>query len=968
MSSSRQTQSSSGRVVKRAAGIAVAVAFVATSVGTSGPAGADTNEGVPGTPSGAASVIAAGDGQTCARLASGGVKCWGNGSDGQLGQGNTANIGDGVGDSVSDIDPIDLDTGRTATAITAGNGHTCALLDDATVKCWGGGGNGRLGQGNTDEIGNGPGEMGDNLPPVDLGAGRTATAVSAGGSHTCALLDDGTVKCWGRGQDGQLGQGDNDSIGGAAGEMGDDLAPIDLGTGRTATAITAGHRHTCALLDDRTVKCWGANVQGQLGQGSTTRIGASPNEMGDNLPPVDLGAGSTAAAITAGHQHTCAVLDNGSVKCWGDGNNGGLGQDSNQNIGDGVGDSVAETDPIDLGGGRTAVAVSAGEQFTCALLDDAGVKCWGNGNNGRLGQGDTASIGNGTGDSVAETDPIELQGAAIAITTGRYHACALLADFSVKCWGEGDQGKLGQDSTDDIGSSPNQMSNLDKIVLGAGGDATAVPVTVAPAGPTGASATAGAQSATVTWNAPGDNGGAAVSGYRIQSSSDGVVWTTAVTNTGTTATSRTITGLTAGQPIRFRVAAINTAGIGVWSPATNQVTPTTPADPTPTDPTDPSVEYVPLDPARLLDTRPGTSTIDGEFTPGVKLTGGEEIALQITGRPGIPTNADAAVLNVTVNEPELPGFITAYPCGTPRPEASNLNYVAGQTIPNTVITKLGDNGTICLFSDQTTHLIADINGIFPDTSTYTALDPARLLDTRPGTSTIDGLFIPGVKLTGGEEIALQITGRPGIPTNADAAVLNVTVNDPELPGFITAYPCGTPRPEASNLNYTTGQTIPNTVITKLGDNGTICLFSDQTTHLIADINGTFPTTSTYTALDPARLLDTRPGTSTIDGQFTPGVKLTGGEEIALHITGRPGIPGDVDAAVLNVTVNEPELPGFITAYPCGTPRPEASNLNYVAGQTIPNTVITKLGDNGTICLFSDQTTHLIADINGTFPD
>ncbi|CAN5601794.1 hypothetical protein BH23ACT3_BH23ACT3_21350 [soil metagenome] len=214
--------------------------------------------------------------------------------------------------------------------------------------------------------------------------------------------------------------------------------------------------------------------------------------------------------------------------------------------------------------------------------------------------------------------------------------------------------------------------------------------------------------------------------YRIEQSLDGTNWTTAVADTATTATSRQITGLTPGATVRFRVAAINAVGTGVVSlssaPAVVPTPPDTtppdsiPPDTTPPDPTGPVAPgpgYQALDPARLLDTRAGGETIDAAFAGGGPLTGGDEVVLQVTGRGGVPGDADAVVLNVAVNETANFGFITAYPCGAARPNASNLNYVPGQTIPNTVIVKVGVAGTVCLFSDQTTHLIADVNGAFP---------------------------------------------------------------------------------------------------------------------------------------------------------------------------------------------------------------------------------------------------------------
>jgi alpha-tubulin suppressor-like RCC1 family protein len=163
------------------------------------------------------------------------------------------------------------------------------LLDNASVKCWGQGSNGKLGQGNTTTLGEGPNEMGDNLTIVDLGTGRTATAISAGQNHTCALLDNASVKCWGSNSNGQLGQGNTNNLGDGANEMGDNLTSIDLGTGRTATAISASSAdHTCVLLDNSAVKCWGYGDDGRLAQGNTNTIGDDSNEMGDNLPAIDL--------------------------------------------------------------------------------------------------------------------------------------------------------------------------------------------------------------------------------------------------------------------------------------------------------------------------------------------------------------------------------------------------------------------------------------------------------------------------------------------------------------------------------------------------------------------------------------------------------------------------------------------------------------------------------------------------------
>ena len=276
--------------------------------------------------------ITAGAAHTCALLDDDSVKCWGSNTSGQLGLGDTSNRGGAANEMGNSLPEVDLGTGRTAKHVTAGGYHTCTILDDDSVKCWGSNTSGQLGIGDSSNRGDAANEMGDNLPAVDLGTNRIAKHVTAGGQHTCALLDDDSVKCWGYTGNGQLGLGDTSNRGGAANQMGDNLPEVDLGTSRTAKHVTADVAHTCALLDDDSVKCWGASGSGQLGLGDTSNRGRAANEMGDNLPEVDLGTGRIAKHVTAGGQHTCAILDDDSVKCWGGSGSGqlGLGDTSNR--------------------------------------------------------------------------------------------------------------------------------------------------------------------------------------------------------------------------------------------------------------------------------------------------------------------------------------------------------------------------------------------------------------------------------------------------------------------------------------------------------------------------------------------------------------------------------------------------------------------------------------------------------------
>jgi subtilisin family serine protease len=374
-----------------------------------------------------------------------------------------------------------------------------------------------------------------------------------------------------------------------------------------------------------------------------------------------------------------------------------------------------------------------------------------------------------------------------------------------------------------------------------------------------------------------------------------------------------------------------------------------------------------MTPARLLDTRPDSPTADGQGA-GIGMRGAGWITeLQITGRAGVPATATTASLNVTVTDAQAPGFVTVFPCGQPLPTASNLNYGPGDTIANAVITQIGIGGKVCLFTYAPTHLVADLNGYSPVGALYNALTPARLLDTRPGSPTADG-GDAGIGMRGAGWITeLQVAGRAGVPATATTASLNVTVTEARAPGFVTVYPCGQPVPTASNLNYGPGDTIPNAVVTQIGAGGKVCLFTYAPTHLIADINGYYPTGALYDARPPARLLDSRAGYSTVDGNDAGIGPRGAGWVTELQVAGRAGIPGDATTASLNVTATETQAPGFVTVYPCGQPVPTASNLNFAPQETIANAVITRIGAGGKVCLFTYAPTHLVVDVNGSFP-
>jgi hypothetical protein len=373
-----------------------------------------------------------------------------------------------------------------------------------------------------------------------------------------------------------------------------------------------------------------------------------------------------------------------------------------------------------------------------------------------------------------------------------------------------------------------------------------------------------------------------------------------------------------------------------------------------------------LNPGRLLDTRANGTTVDGVGQAAGLLGVGATIEVPVAGRGGVPADASAAVLNVTVTEAQGAGFVTVWPCGADRPNASSLNFVTGATVANGVISKIGVDGKLCLYVSNPTQLIVDVAGFFSATSPYVPLVPSRVLDTRPGGQTADGLGQGGGPAAAASITEVPILGRAGVPSGAAAAVLNVTVTEASAPGYVTVFPCGEPTPNASSLNFVTGSSVPNNVIGKIGEGGTICLFASQATHLLVDVGGYFTPSAAFQALTPARVLDTRASGATVDGNGQAAGIQPVGATIEVPVIGRAGVPAGASAVVLNVTVTEAQGPGFVTVWPCGIDRPNASSVNFVAGATVPNGVIGKVGDGGKVCLYVSNATHLITDVAGYF--
>ncbi len=382
--------------------------------------------------------------------------------------------------------------------------------------------------------------------------------------------------------------------------------------------------------------------------------------------------------------------------------------------------------------------------------------------------------------------------------------------------------------------------------------------------------------------------------------------------------------------------------------------------------------YVPLTPTRILDTRNGTGTGGGSNPVGP----GATIDLQVTGVGGVPASGVAAVaLNVTATGATGPGsYLTIYPTGSTQPLASNLNFNPGTAIPNLVIARVGPSGKVSIYNNLgSVHVVGDVQGYYADSqtsgSTYVPVNPLRVLDTRTGTG------VAQAQVPAGGTISLAVAGVNGVPANATAVVLNMTTTQATGPeSFLSVYPSDGTLPTVSNLNFTSGPPSTNAVVARVGTDGKVKIYNNLgSTDVVADLNGYFaapvavgtaPPGQVYYPINPVRALDTRNGTGTPGGVSG---QLGAGNTIDLAVAGVGGVSTGATAVVLNVTAaDSPGPESYLTLFPSGTARPLASNLNFVAQQTVPNLVMVRL-NNGKVSIYNNLgSVAVIADIQGFY--
>lgn len=384
----------------------------------------------------AATAVAAGDRHTCAVTVGGGVKCWGTNVSGALGDGTTT-------DHIWAHDVPALSIG--VTAITAGLDDTCVLTTKGGVKCWGFNDQGELGDGT----------FSDRYSPVDVsGLTNGVVAIAARQAHSCAITDNGGLMCWGSNFAGELGGPTSQTC--TEFNFPCSSVPIRVtGLDSGIAEIALGDQHSCALTTAGGVKCWGRNEMGQLGDGTTT----------DRSTPVDvMGLTTGVQAIVAGVRHTCAVTTLGGVECWGWNAYAQLGFQTTETCGAAVAQSdpcsTTPADVTDLSSGVAALA--SGYDHTCAQTT-VGVKCWGSAGFGELGAHATETCAN---DVPCSRTPLAVTGLdhnVMTITGGGYHTCAIVGNGALKCWGLNNSGELGAKSPDCNNPYPCSFTPTDVI-------------------------------------------------------------------------------------------------------------------------------------------------------------------------------------------------------------------------------------------------------------------------------------------------------------------------------------------------------------------------------------------------------------------------------------------------------------------------------------------------------------------------
>ncbi len=386
----------------------------------------------------------------------------------------------------------------------------------------------------------------------------------------------------------------------------------------------------------------------------------------------------------------------------------------------------------------------------------------------------------------------------------------------------------------------------------------------------------------------------------------------------------------------------------------------------------------PADPKRITDTRPGEKTSDGLDEGEGLVEAGTVKRVEVAGRANVPDDARAVIVNAIAVGPDGNGFLTLYSCDQPRPNASSVNYQRGQVVANTAIVEVSGSGDICVYSLRDVHVVLDVTGFIRPDSTVVPLAPSRLVETREEEETVDGESEGIGRVEANSITKIDVVGRGGVEDGAVAIAATLAAVDAATAGNLRVYPCTEPRmpdvaesrdhptsrdgpPLASNLNVGPGQTRANSAIVALGSDGGICVFNSMETDFILDVNAAFYDDEDFLPIEPLRVLETRRGESTFDGESEGAGKMSAGETRRVQLAGR-SLPDDIDFAAVNITAVDPDGNGYITAYRCDVDRPDTSSVNFSAGAAATaNSGMFALDDEGGLCLYAHEAVHVVMD-------
>jgi hypothetical protein len=403
--------------------------------------------------------------------------------------------------------------------------------------------------------------------------------------------------------------------------------------------------------------------------------------------------------------------------------------------------------------------------------------------------------------------------------------------------------------------------------------------------------------------------------------------------------------------------------------------------------------YKPVSPTRICDTRPANASVSPNPCNGNGSgagTLGPDSGAVLT-LPGLPAGTTAVVLNVTVTDTTAASFLDIWPDGQPLPNTSDLDWTAGKTVANLVEVTVGSASGIDLYNlDGNADVVIDFQGYVgpagAGTGLFNPLPPTRICDTRAESGDVNANQCNGEgagtgTVGAGGSRTIQVTGEGGVPSSGvSAVVLNVTVTDTTQAGYLTVWPAGATQPLASNLDWVAGDTVPNRVIVPVGSGGQVTLYnSSGSTDVVVDVGGWFTdnsnssaTGASYVALSPTRICDTRAESADVtanqcNGNGTTTGTLTSGGVRTVQVTGLGGVPSNAVAVVANVTVTDTSAASFLTVYPDGTTLPLASDLDWVAGATVPNLGVVKLGADGAVDTYNlSGATDAVVDVEGYY--